>query len=151
MNYSKIVTQIKKHKRIKKGSSGINFENYTKRLVSLMNFDTFEKPPADYKEVSRLTAFQGEMEKKTVTKTKFLQFNDKRFYFSDGITSLPLSHPYLKELVKFKKKMGQRIERYFWDQKENLLAIENKAQELNKRLLLYRQILTMKPQCFLLD
>ena len=151
MNCSKIVTQIKKHKKIKKGSSGINFENYTKRLVSLMNFDTFEKPPADYKEVSRLTAFQGKMEKKTVTKTKFLQFNDKRFYFSDEIISLPLSHPYLKELVKFKTKMGQRIERYFWDEKENLLAIENKAQELNKRLFLYRQILTRKPQCFLLD
>ena len=86
----------------------MNFENYTKRLVSLTNFYTFEKPPANYKEVSRLTAFQGEMEKKTVTKTKFLQFNDKRFYFSDGITSLPLSHPYLKELVEFEgKKWGR--------------------------------------------
>ena len=29
----------KKHKRIKKGSSIINFENYAKRIVSLTNFD----------------------------------------------------------------------------------------------------------------
>ena len=84
----------------------MNFENYTKRLVSLTNFYTFEKPPANYKEVSRLTAFQGKIQKETITKTKFLQFNDKKFYFLDGITSLPLSYRYLKELVEFKKKMG---------------------------------------------
>ena len=47
----------KKHKEIKKGSPGMNFENYAIRINSLTNFDTFEKPPADYKEVSRLTVF----------------------------------------------------------------------------------------------
>ena len=29
----------KKHKEIKKDSSGMNFENYVSRLVSLTNFD----------------------------------------------------------------------------------------------------------------
>ena len=79
----------------------MSFENYADRLVSLTNFDIFKKPPAHCKEMSRLTVFQGEMQKKMVTKTKFLQFNDKGFYFSNGITSRPLSHPYLKELVEF--------------------------------------------------
>ena len=91
----------KNHKGIKKGSPGMNSENYAERLVSLTNLDTFTNPVADFKEVSRLTVFQSEMQKKTVVNTTFLQFNDKRFYFSDGITSLPLSHPYLKELVEF--------------------------------------------------
>lgn len=126
----------------------MNFENYGERLVSLTNFDTFEKPPADYKEVSRLTVFQDNTQKKTVTKTKFSQFRDKRFYFSGGITLLPLSHPYLKDLVVFKKEKGQSIEKYFWDEKENLLDIENKVQELNKRLFLYWQILTSEPHFF---
>ena len=126
----------------------MNFENYGERLVSLTNFDTFEKPPADYKEVSRLTVFQDNTQKKTVTKTKFSQFRDKRFYFSGGITLLPLSHPYLKDLVVFKKEKGQGIEKYFWDEKENLLDIENKVQELNKRLFLYWQILTSEPHFF---
>ena len=126
----------------------MNFENYGERLVSLTNFDTFEKPPADYKEVSRLTVFQDNAQKKTVTKTKFSQFRDKRFYFSGGITLLPLSHPYLKDLVVFKKEKGQSIEKYFWDEKENLLDIENKVQELNKRLFLYWQILTSEPHFF---
>ena len=126
----------------------MNFENYGERLVSLTNFDTFEKPPADYKEVSRLTVFQDNTQKKTVTKTKFSQFRDKRFYFSGGITLLPLSHPYLKDLVVFKKEKGQGIEKYFRDEKENLLDIENKVQELNKRLFLYWQILTSEPHFF---
>ena len=126
----------------------MNFENYGERLVSLTNFDTFEKPPADYKEVSRLTVFQDNTQKKTVTKTKFSQFRDKRFYFSGGITLLPLSHPYLKDLVVFKKEKGQSIEKYFWDEKENLLDIENKVQELNKRLFVYWQILTSEPHFF---
>ena len=47
--------------------------------------------------------------------------------------------------------MGQRIKTYFWDEKENFLAIENKAQQLNERLLLYQQILTSELQCFLLN
>ena len=126
----------------------MNFENYGERLVSLTNFDTFEKPPADCKEVSRLTVFQDNTQKKTVTKTKFSQFRDKRFYFSGGITLLPLSHPYLKDLVVFKKEKGQSIEKYFWDEKENLLDIENKVQGLNKRLFLYWQILTSEPHFF---
>ena len=126
----------------------MNFENYAERLVSLTNFDTFEKPPADYKEVSHLTVFQDNTHKKTLNFFKFSQFRDKRFYFSGGITLVPLSHPYLKDLVVFKKEKGHRIEKYFWDEKENLLDIENKVQELNRRLFLYWQYLTSEPHFF---
>ena len=73
---------IKKHK----GSSGMCFENNTSRIVSLANFDYFQKPPAEYKEVARLTLDKGKMQKKTSLKTKCSQFNDKRFYFSDLTT-----------------------------------------------------------------
>ena len=49
--------------------------------ISLVNFDAFQKTPAEYKQVFRFTVFQGEMEKKAVIKTKFSQFIDKRFHF----------------------------------------------------------------------
>ena len=39
----------KKHREIKKGSLGMNFENYASKLVSLTNSDTFEKPFSEYK------------------------------------------------------------------------------------------------------
>ena len=44
--------------------------------------------------------------------------------------------------------MGQRIERYFWNEKENLLKTENNAPELNKRLFLYYQILISESDIF---
>ena len=54
-------------------------------------------------------------------------------------------------MSEFFKKMGRRIERYFWNEKENLLNTENKAQKLNERLFLYYQILMSEPHMFLLN
>ena len=90
-------------------------------------------PPLTLKEVPRLTVLCGEMQKKTIVKSKFWQINDKRFYFPDGIVSLPLSHPSLKELNHYIQKrskdrgiiMGRKTE------------IGNRALEFNKRLFLY--------------
>ena len=39
----------KKQKGIKKGSTGIGFENFSQRIKLLVNFDTFEKTSADFK------------------------------------------------------------------------------------------------------
>lgn len=55
----------KKHKGIKKGLSGMNFEKYASRIVPLTNFDYSEKAPADYKKDTRLIVDQGKMQKKT--------------------------------------------------------------------------------------
>ena len=84
-------------------------------------------------------------------KTKFSQLNDKRFYSAKGITFLPLCDPDLKGLCEFRKRMDQRIERYFWNEKENLSRIENKSQELNEGLFLYHQILMSEPLISLLN
>ena len=55
----------------------MKFEKFANGISkSLVNFDTFEKPPAEHKEVSRFSVFQGEMVKKTVFKSKFSQLND---------------------------------------------------------------------------
>ena len=44
--------------------------------------------------------------------------------------------------------MGQRIEKYFWNEKEKLLEIEGKALKNNPRLYLYHQILTILEKIF---
>ena len=41
---------------------------------------------------------------KSVSKVQFGQLNDKRFYFSNGLMSLPFGHPYLETLRKEKHK-----------------------------------------------
>ena len=53
-------------------------------MKPLINFDTFEKSPADKKEVSGFSVIQGELVRKTVIKNKFSQLNNKRFYFPEG-------------------------------------------------------------------
>ena len=46
------------------------------------------------------------VKRKTVTKSKFSQINDKRFYFTDAIVSLPFGHPNLNEIEDFKQKLA---------------------------------------------
>ena len=79
------------------------------------------------KKVSKVTADQGETIRKTVLKTKFLQLNDKRFYFPDGFVPLPFGQPNLKKLDDFKRNQGQKIEKYFWEEIGHLLSLEREA------------------------
>ena len=41
---------------------------------------------------------------KAVSKVQFGRLNDKRFYFSNGIMSLPYGHPSMENLRKEKQK-----------------------------------------------
>ena len=116
----------KKHKGIKKGLSGMGFKNFAQRIGSLVNFDTFEKPLYDTKKVSRLNVLASEMVKSTYVKNKFSQINDKRFYFPDGAVSLLFYHPVLSEIEEFKQKKAQKIEKYFWEEKEHLFRLEKR-------------------------
>ena len=84
----------------------MDFENFTKRIKSLVNFDKSEKPPAEYKQVARLAVDKGEMVKQIVMKTKFSQLNYKRFYFPNRIPSLPFDHENLKEVDDLKQEKG---------------------------------------------
>lgn len=94
-----------------------------------MNFETFEKPPLDQKQVSRFSVAQGKMIKKTERKSKFSQLNNKRFSFPDGVVSLPFGHSNLKQIDKFKQEKGQKIEKHFWEEKETLFNMKNKHQK----------------------
>ena len=113
----------KNHKGIRKGSREMEFHNYANRIKSLKNFDTFDKPVKEYKEVGRFVVKKAYMVKTSVTKTKFSQLNDKRFYLPNGILSLPYGHASLEELEKFKNEQGQKIGKHFWQEKDNLLKM----------------------------
>ena len=88
------------------------------------------------------------MVKKTVVKTKFSQLNDKRFYFPDGIVSLPFGHKNLKEIDEFKQEKGQKTEKHFYEEKKVLFDMEKKALKNSPRLYLYHQILMSSPKAF---
>ena len=84
----------------------MDYEHYPKRIKSLKNFETFEQPKNEYKQVMRLAFKKGDMVTKNIVKTNFSQLNDKRFYFPNSIISLPFGHPFLKQLDEFKNEKG---------------------------------------------
>ena len=112
----------------------MEYENYAERIKPLYDFESYRKPKADSKNVVRISVKKGEMTTHMIKKNKFLQLNDKRFYFPNGIISLPFGHLNLKEIDECKNEKGQRIEKYFWNEKENLLKLEKSSLEKCERL-----------------
>ena len=124
----------KKHKGIKKGSLGMDFENYAERIKPLFDFDSYKKPKKDTKSVVRISVKKGEMTTHQIVKSKFSQLNDKRFYFPNSIISLPFGHRTFRKIGEYKKNKGQRIESYFLQEKEYLLELEKRSLENCPRL-----------------
>ena len=111
LEYFKSDSVNKKHKGIKKGSVSMDYENYAERIKPLFSFETYKKSKLDTEDVVRISVKKGEMTTHKIRKTKFSQLNDKRFYFPNGIVSLPFRHSSLKEVDEHKKNKGQRIEK----------------------------------------
>ena len=84
----------------------------------------------------------------TVTKNKFSQLNDKRFYIPNGIVSLPFHHTCLAKINELKQKKEQKIKKYFLEEKGDLIRLENEALRFHPRLYLYHQILMSTPKIF---
>ena len=125
--YFKSNSTNKKHKGIKKGSAGMEYKNYAERIKPLLNFNTYKKPKADIKDVVRISVKKGEMSTHTIKKSKFSQLNNKRFYFPNAVVSVPFGHLSLNQIDEYKKDKAQRIEKYFWIEKEKLLEFEKSA------------------------
>ena len=60
------------------------------------------------------------MKHDVIEKSKFMQINDKRFCFSDGIVFIPFSDPYLSKLNNFTEQQGQGNEKFRLDEQQNL-------------------------------
>ena len=75
----------------------------------------------------------------SVNKVAFVSLNDKRYYGSDGIVSLPFGHPLLKEVREYKKSWP-KIHTVIEQEKDKILFLENKAFAKNERLKLLRSI-----------
>ena len=93
----------KKRKGLGKGASGMEFEDYAKRINLIRETETFGQLPEEKEKQNRFTIENNQMVLEEIKKSKFAQINDERYYFSDGIVSLPFSHPFLKEIVDFKR------------------------------------------------
>ena len=75
---------------MKKNTPGIDFEAHSERLATLHEY-CFESKPKKI-EQKRFQIISDSIQMKSVKKTQFAGLNDKRFYFHDGIVSLPFGH-----------------------------------------------------------
>ena len=128
----------KKHKGVRRDAPGMNFESYAGRIAPLRPIDS--KKPQEKKLVQkRLQVKNTNMIMSSINKVQFASLNDKRYYFSNGIVSLPYGHPLLTEVRNYKKspaKVHTVIER----EKDKLLQLENRVVARNERLRILRSI-----------
>ena len=75
----------------------------------------------------------------SVNKVQFASLNDKRYYFLDGIVSLPYGHLLLKEVRNYKRSLP-KIHTVIEKEKNKLLQLENKAVACNEQLRILRSI-----------
>ena len=54
-----------------------------------------------------------------IRKSKFSQLNDKPFYFSNAVISLPFGHLSLSEIDDYKKIKGRELKNTFGQRKKN--------------------------------
>ena len=109
----------KNHKGFKKSTPGMDFDSYSNRLSDLTEYSNeflYNLNKVEQIEQKRFQVINESMQMKSVSKVQFGQLNDKRFYFSNGIISLPYGHPYLEELRKEKHKY-RRIHKVFQTKK----------------------------------
>ena len=76
---------------------------------------------------------------KAVSKIQFGQLNNKQFYFSNGLMSLPYGHLCLEDLRK-KKQKYRAIRKTIQDKKYNFLKQETNAIDNNPRMHVLKQI-----------
>ena len=93
----------KKHQELRKGAAGMEFEDYANRINSIKGIETFGQLTKKKQKQNRFAIKNNEMVLEEIEKSKFTQINYKRYYFRDGIVSLPFSHPLLYEIVKFNR------------------------------------------------
>ena len=123
-------TDNKKHKGLHKSTPGIDFDSYSSCLSDLTEYypEFLTKPnPVNRIEQKRFQIVNESMQMKTVSKVQFGELNDKRFYFSNGITSFPYGHPSLEKARKQKNKYRNIIK----TKKDEFLKEENKVIQNN--------------------
>ena len=92
----------KKHKGIKKSTPGMNFESFASRIMDVREWCYSEKRAKKIKQ-TRFQLKRTDMRLIESYKMQFAGLNDKRYYLTDGVTSLPYGHFLLAGLDEKKK------------------------------------------------
>ena len=127
----------KKHKSVRRDTPDMTFESYAMGINMLRDIDC----KREEKKITqkRLQIKNTNMTMTSVNKVQFASLNNKRYYFSDGIVSLPFGHPSLNEVRDYKKSLS-KIHTVIANEKDKILLLENEVVNDNERLRILRSI-----------
>ena len=112
----------KKHKGARRDTSGMNFESYTEKISSIRQIDIARKDKKLFQK--RLQVKNTNITMTSINKFKFVIIDDKKYYGSDGIVSLPFGHQLLNEVIEYKKSFP-KIHTIIEKEKDKILKLEN--------------------------
>ena len=127
----------------------MDFDAYSERLATLHEY-CFESKPKKI-EQKRFQIMSDSMQMKFVKKIHFAGLNGKRFYFHNGIVSLPFGHFWLNKVRKAKEKHRADLHTKIKKKMYGFLALENCAVHLCERLRVLRSIYAQPPLLYLLN
>ena len=127
----------------------MNFESFASRIMDIREYTVSQKQAKSVKQ-TRFQLKNTDMKMKEQYKVQFAGLNDKRYYLTDGITSLPYGHFLLAELDK-KKEKYKKIENDLFKIKDKLIREECNAINKCERIRVLRSILNQIPTYYKLD
>ena len=128
----------------------MDFSAYCSKLASITEyFDSQIKPNRTKIKQKRFQVINDAMQMNTVNKIQFGQLNDKRFYFPNGIVSLPFGHFLFNELRK-ERSQNRNIHLQIKEKKWDFIKKENEILNKNERLSVFCQIINGHPTLYTL-
>ena len=115
----------------------MNFESYAERIAIIKEPDDERNKKQIFKK--RLPVDNSEMKMTSINKVQFACLNNKRYYFLNGIVSLPYGHLLLSKIPQIKKSYP-KIHTVIEQEIHSLLKLENEAAAKQKRLRILRSI-----------
>ena len=126
----------------------MNFESFASRIMDVREWSYSQKRAKTIKQ-TRFKLKRTDMRLIESYKTQFAGLNDKRYYLTDGVTSLPYGHFLLAELDE--KKNYEKIQNVLFKIKDELIRDECKAIKTCERIRVLRTILSQAGTYYKLD
>ena len=127
----------------------MDFDSYSGRLVDLNEFCRHYLKPKKI-EQKMFQIVNESMQMKSVSKVQFSRLNNKRYYFYNGMMSLPFGHPIIDPLRKEKQKYST-IHRKIQEKKYDFLKEEAQVTESNQRMCVLKRRFTQSSMFYILN
>ena len=115
----------------------MNFESYAQKISSIRQIDIARNNKKLVQK--RLQVKNTNMTMTSINNFKFASINDKRYYGSESIVSLPFGHHLLNEVRDYIKSLP-KIHTVIEKEKNKILQLENDVFSNNERLRVLRSI-----------